>query len=138
MGRIRLNIEIEGKNRWTLFDSGARNSYITEAAASASVVVPLKEVRSFALGGKAHKINAACLIQARVEGQPIEFQANVVDAIGEDEEGRNIDLIFGAIAMQLWGIKLDVPNEKLDLTHLAHDFVEFTEFQTCSQTTTDQ
>lgn len=138
MGRIRLNIEIEGENRWTLFDSGARNSYITAAAASTSAIVPLKEVRSFALGGKAHTINAACLIQARVEGKPVEFQANVVDAIGQDEDGRNIELIFGAIAMQLWGIKLDVPNEKLDLTHLAHDFVEFTEFNEYSITTTDQ
>ena len=127
MGRIRLNIEIDGHDCWTLFDSGARNSYITESATRGSVVIPLKEPRSFALGGKAHKIDAACFIQARVEGKPVEFQANVVDAIGKDEEGRDIDMIFGAIAMQLWGIKLDVPNEKLDLTHLAHDFVEFTE-----------
>lgn len=128
MGRIRLNIEIDGHDCWTLFDSGARNSYITETATRGSVVIPLKEPRSFASGGKAHKIDAACFIQARVEGKPVEFQANVVDAIGKDEEGRDIDMIFGAIAMQLWGIKLDVPNEKLDLTHLAHDFVEFTEF----------
>ena len=127
MGRIRLNIEIDGHDCWTLFDSGARNSYITETATRGSVVIPLKEPRSFALGGKAHKIDAACFIQARVEGQPVEFQANVVDTIGKDEEGRDIELIFGALAMQLWGIKLDVPNEKLDLTHLAHDFVEFTE-----------
>lgn len=127
MGRIRLNIEIDGHDCWTLFDSGARNSYITETATRGSVVIPLKESRSFALGGKAHKIDAACFIQARVEGKPVEFQANVVDSIGKDEEGREIDLIFGALAMQLWGIKLDVPNEKLDLTHLAHDFVEFTE-----------
>ena len=127
MGRIRLNIEIDGHDCWTLFDSGARNSYITETATRGSVVIPLKEPRSFALGGKAHKIDAACFIQARVEGKPVEFQANVVDAIGKDEEGRDIELIFGALAMQLWGIKLDVLNEKLDLTHLAHDFVEFTE-----------
>ena len=125
MGRIRLNVEIEGHDYWTLFDSGARNSYITEAATRGSVVIPLKEPRSFALGGKAHQIDSACFIQARVEGKPVEFQANVVDTIGKDEEGRDIELIFGALAMQLWGIKLDVPNEKLDLTHLAHDFVEF-------------
>ena len=65
--------------------------------------------------------------RASVEGNPVEFQANVIDEIGKDEEGRSIDVLFGAIAMQLWGIKLDVPAEKLDLTHLTHDFVEFTE-----------
>jgi hypothetical protein len=62
-----------------------------------------------------------------VEGNPVEFHANVIDEIGKDKDGRPIDMLFGAIAMQLWGIKLDVPNEKLDLTHFAHDFVEFTE-----------
>lgn len=127
MGRIRLSIDVEGHDCWTLFDSGARNSYITKSAAAGSIVIPLKESRAFALGGKAHKIDAACFIQARVEGHPVEFDANVIDEIGKDEEGRPIDVLFGALAMQKWGIKLDVPAEKLDLTHFAHDFVEFTE-----------
>ena len=127
MGRIRENVAIEGRNCWTLFDSGARNSYITKSCTEGLLVVSLTEPRSFALGGKAHTIDAACLVQARVEGHPVEFHANVTDEIGKDADGKPIDILFGAIAMQQWGIKLDVPNEKLDLTHLAHDFVEFTE-----------
>ncbi len=125
MGRIRENVRIEERDCWTLFDSGARNSYIRRNVTDGLVVVPLKEPRSFALGGRAHNIDAACLVQARVEGHPVEFHANVTDEIGNDEDGKPIDMLFGAIAMQQWGIKLDLPNEKLDLTHLAHDFVEF-------------
>jgi len=33
MGRIRQNIEVAGAGRWTLFDSGARYSYIVKEAA---------------------------------------------------------------------------------------------------------
>ena len=125
MGHIRENVAIEGRNCWTLFDSGARNSYITKSCTEGLLVVSLTEPRSFALGGRAHNIEAACLVQARVEGHPVEFHANVTDEIGKDEDGKPIEMLFGAIAMQQWGIKLDVPNEKLDLTHIAHDFVEF-------------
>ncbi len=127
MGRIRQFIDVKGHPCWTLFDSGARNSYITEKAASGLVIEPVAVPMKFALGGWQHQISNVCIVHASVEGNPLQIQANVVDEIGKDEDGCTFDLIFGAIAMQLWGIKLDVPNEKLDLTHLAHDFVEFTE-----------
>lgn len=127
MGRIRESVDVKGRPCWTLFDSGARNSYITEKAAEQLHVEAVSSNRAFALGGKQHHISKACIVQASVEGHPVEFHANVIDEIGKDEEGRSIDLLFGAIAMQQWGIKLDVPAEKLDLTHIAHDFVEFTE-----------
>jgi hypothetical protein len=127
VGRIRENLKIKGRDCWTLFDSGARNSYVVRKATDGLAVVSLEEPRSFALGGKAHSITASCLVEARVEGHPVEFHANVTDEIGKDEDGKPIEMLFGAIAMQQWGIKLDLPNEKLDLTHLAHDFVEFSE-----------
>ena len=66
-----------------------------------------------------------CLLVASVEGHPLEFQASVIDTIGQDEDGREIDVLFGALAMQLWGIRLDLPNERLDFSHFAHDFLEF-------------
>ena len=125
MGRIRQIIDVKGHPCWTLFDSGARNSYITDEAARGLTAEPVMMPRSFALGGKQHQISKVCIVHASVEGNPVEFQANVIDEIGKDEDGRPVDMLFGALAMQLWGIKLDVPNEKLDLTHFAHDFVEF-------------
>ena len=45
--------------------------------------------------------------------------------IGQDEDGRVIDVLFGALPMQLWGIRLDPQNEVLDLSHFTRDFVEF-------------
>ena len=62
---------------------------------------------------------------ANIEGHQLEFQASVIDDIGQDEDGRLIEVLVGAIAMQLWGIRLDPQNECLDFSHFTTDFVEF-------------
>jgi len=124
MGRIREEINVDGRQCWTLFDSGARNSYIRKDAAQGLPRVR-REPREAAFGGKVHQITEVCLVPAEVEGHSLEFQAAVVDEIGQDEAGRQIDVLFGSLAMQLWGIKLDIPNERLDFTHFSTEFVEY-------------
>jgi hypothetical protein len=126
MGRIRREIEIGGRARWTLFDSGARNTYVVPDVADACKAAELPVARSAALGGKTQQIKKTCLIAANIDGHPVETHASVIDEIGKDEDGRPIDVLFGALAMQEWGIRLDVPNERLDLTNYSRDFVEFT------------
>jgi hypothetical protein len=125
MGRIRLDIEIDGRNCWTLFDSGARYSYITRDAAAGLGLQKLPQTRRSSLGGRVHDVDEVGLVLASVQGHALEFQASVVDQIGKDEDGRTIDVLFGAIAMQLWGIRLDMQNERLDFSHFATEFVEF-------------
>ena len=125
MGRIRTDLEIDGRQCWTLFDSGARYSYIRRAVAQGLPCLALSKPRHSRLGGAVHEVREACLIPATLEGHELEFQAGVIDEIGQDEDGREIDILFGAIAMQLWGIRLDPQNERLDLTHFADEFVEF-------------
>ena len=125
MGRVRTEITVNAKKCWTLFDSGARNSYIVRGTAPGLDTKKLPSPRSSALGGKVHKVDEVCLVFAEIDGHRLEFPASVVDDIGTDEDGRAIDVLFGALAMQLWGIKLDLQNEQLDLTHFATDFVEF-------------
>jgi hypothetical protein len=125
MGRIQLELDVDGKKCWTLFDSGARNSYITVEAAAGLSLLPVKGMRKSALGGREHQVTHVCHVPTSLDGHALEIPASVVDEIGPDENGRRIDILFGALAMQQWNVKLDVPNERLDLTHLTHDFVEF-------------
>ena len=103
----------------------AHNSYVTLQAARNLDIKNLHAARSMSLGGTTHNVKQACLVFAQLAGHQLEFQANVVDKIGKDADGREIDVLFGALAMQLWNIKLDLPNERLDLSHFADDFVEF-------------
>ena len=49
----------------------------------------------------------------------------VLDKIGLDEEGKPIEVLFGALAMQEWGIRLIPEHEKLDMSHYPTEFVEF-------------
>jgi hypothetical protein len=125
MGRIRQTIKVRGRDFWTLFDSGARNSYIVPEVAS---LVPTSKVdRPFrsSLGGSVKEAKAMAHLEAEVEGRPISIHAMVIDDIGNDEDGAPIEILFGALAMQQWGIRLVPEEEKLDLTHYPKEFLEF-------------
>jgi aspartyl protease len=116
---------VAGRPCWTMFDTGARYSYIVRSAAEALDRQPLAVPRTSALGGQVHKVEEVCLVFAKLEGQPLEIKASVLENIGQDEDGRPIEVLFGAIEMQMWGIKLDPQNERLDLSHFTKEFVEF-------------
>ena len=71
------------------------------------------------------KASKAALLVADVEGHIISTNAYVINEIGHDEEGKAIDVLFGALAMQQWGIRLVPKEERLDLTHYPKEFVEY-------------
>jgi hypothetical protein len=68
MGRIREYIRVNGKQYWTLFDSGARNTYVIPRVASRLATTKLPKPLRSALGGKVRKTTTAALLVAQVEG----------------------------------------------------------------------
>jgi hypothetical protein len=46
-------------------------------------------------------------------------------AIGNDEDGNPIEILFSALAMQQWGIRLIPEQEKLDMSHYPEEVVKF-------------
>lgn len=126
MGRVRKNIDIKGRECWTLFDGGSRNTYIIESIIDSSLPqYQLLQPRTTALGGKIYHITKGCTILAKIEGLPVEVDAYILDEIGLDEEGKQIEVLFGALAMQKWGIRPLPDEERLDMTHYPKEFVEF-------------
>ena len=49
----------------------------------------------------------------------------VIDRIGTDEEGKVLEILTGALAMQQWGIRLVPEPGTLDLSHYPSEFLEF-------------
>jgi hypothetical protein len=125
MGRIRQMIQVNGRECWTLFDTGARNTYVTVDVASVLTTTKTRRPFRSALGGTVKETTETALLEAEVEGRWISTHAMVIDEIGEDEEGISIDILFGALAMQQWGIRPIPDEEKLDLTHYPEEFLEF-------------
>jgi hypothetical protein len=125
MGRIRTFSKLNGRKLWTLFDSGSRNTYIAKLAARGLNRERLSEPRKALLGGKPHSIKEVCHLDVVIEGRSVDTLARVIDDIGKDDDGKPIDILFGALSMQEWGIRLDVPKERLDWTHYTKEFVEF-------------
>ncbi|MGH7960192.1 MAG: hypothetical protein ACRERD_00005, partial [Candidatus Binatia bacterium] len=102
-----------------------RNTYIVPAVASVLSTSETAHSIRTALGGAVQEIHKTALLEAEVEGLPISTHAMVIDHIGHDEEGKPIEILFGALAMQQWGIRLIPEQEKLDLSHYSTEFVEF-------------
>ena len=125
MARIREMTTVDGRECWTLFDTGARNTYVVPAVAELLVIIEVPQPIRTALGGSVKETTKTTVLNAEVEGRPISTHALVVDEIGTDEDGRRVEVLFGALAMQQWGIRPVPDEEKLDLSHYPDEFVEF-------------
>jgi len=125
MGRIFGIIQVDGRECRTLFDSGARNTYIVAETVEGLLRARLPVPRPAGLGGKVRQIQEGCYLVGTLEGKAIEVDAYVLDAIGVDDDGRPIDILFGALAMRKWGIRLLPEGERLDLSRYPEEFTEF-------------
>ncbi len=118
-------IKVDGRECWTMFDTGARNTYIVPAVAELLVIIEAPHPIRTALGGGVKETTKTTVLLAEVQGRPISTQAMVIDEIGTDEGGRRVEVLFGALAMQQWGIRPVPDEERLDLSHYPEEFVEF-------------
>ncbi|HIE27210.1 TPA: hypothetical protein EYP66_07985 [Candidatus Poribacteria bacterium] len=125
MGRVRTNVIVAGRNCWTLFDGGARNTYVVQELDSLLPTFELEKPEPVSLGRRVHRVVKGCRLTCLVEGLPVWIHARVLDEIGTDEEGKSIEILFGALAMQEWGIKPIYDEERLDMTHYPKEFIEF-------------
>ena len=125
MGRIRQMIKVDGRECWTLFDTGARNTYVVPDVARLLPTSKLAHPFRSALGGGIKETDTMAHMNAEVEGHQISTHVMVVDKIGTDEDGKSIEVLFGALAMQQWGIRPVPDEERLDLSHYPDEFLEF-------------
>ena len=125
MGRVRENIDVKGQQFWTLFDTGARNTYVVPRVAELLATSALSKSFRSALGGKVHDAKQAAVLDAEIQGCKISTHAMVLDEIGNDEDGKPVEVLFGALAMQQWGIRPIPDTEALDMSHYSKEFLEF-------------
>jgi hypothetical protein len=118
-------IKVNGRECWTLFDTGVRSTYVVNTVADKhGTVQTLHPIRTV-LGGSVKETTRTALLQAEVQGHLVSTHALVVDEIGKDEDGRRIEILFGALAMQQWGIRPVPDEDRLDLSHYPEKFAEF-------------
>jgi hypothetical protein len=125
MGRVRQMVKVDGQECWTLFDTGVRSTYVVSTVADKHGTMQTPHPIRTALGGRVKVTRCTALLQAEVQGHLVSTYAMVVDEIGKDEDGRRIEILFGALAMRQWGIRPVPDEERLDLSHYPEEFVEF-------------
>src|SRR5713226_1862436 len=68
MGRVRQTIKVDGQECWTLFDTGARNTYVTPSVAHILKTSTMAHAYRTALGGEVKETNTAAILEAEIEG----------------------------------------------------------------------
>ena len=121
----KIPIKVDGRGCWTLFDTGARNTYVIPSVARELKTSKTPLTIRTALGGTVRETNTEAVLHAEIEGHAITTLALVIDEIGRDETGTPIEILFGALAMQQWGIRPIPDEERLDLSHYPREFIEF-------------
>jgi len=125
MGRVREMVKVDGQEYWVLFDTGTRSTYVVPPVTEKLRMTQTPHPIRTALGGRVKVTTCTALLQAEVQGHLVSTHALVVDEIGKDEDGRRIEILFGALAMRQWGIRPVPDEERLDLSHYPEEFVEF-------------
>lgn len=108
-----------------MFDTGARNTYVIPSVAQILQTSDMARPFRTVLGGEVRETRTSAILEAEIQGHPIATHALVIDEIGKDEDGKPIEILFGALAMQQWGIRPVPDEERLDLSHYPEEFVEF-------------
>jgi hypothetical protein len=88
-------------------------------------VTRLKQALRVGIGGSRRSVTQLCVLQGRLQGHPVTLTARVVESLGRDEEGREIDLLVGALFMEEWNIRVDHKRRALDLSRFRREFVEY-------------
>ncbi len=125
MGRVYAEVRENGRGLWALFDTGSKNTYITQAGAAKIPQRVIPEPRRVGLGGRIRTSDRICDFTAYIQEKSVDIQAFVTDELGTDESGRPIEILFGALAMQQWHIRVIPDEERLDLTHYPEEFIEY-------------
>ena len=125
MGRIIIQIEVEGKPAFALFDTGAVNTYVERKLLETVSLVPVPEAYRVALGGRVIEVREVCLIWGKIDNLGFDTEAIPIDKIGKID-GHTVTVIIGVLTMEKWEIRLNPKEGTLDLTGLRRR--EFTEY----------
>jgi len=123
--RIVKRIEIEGKPATALFDTGSMHTYVARWLLEGVSVRTLSRPYTVALGGRTIEVTEHVSAQGKIEGLEFHTEVIPIDTLGRID-GKEIDVLIGALTMEEWEI---IPNPKqgtLDLSGLKRR--EFTEF----------
>ncbi|PIX49953.1 MAG: hypothetical protein COZ57_01385, partial [Armatimonadetes bacterium CG_4_8_14_3_um_filter_66_20] len=99
MGRVYESLDVKGRPCWTLFDTGSRNTYVVREVAKLLATTKVDQPRRTGLGGAVRELTESAILVASVNGRSLDTHAFVIDELASDEQGKPIEILFGALAM---------------------------------------
>lgn len=110
MSRPLVEVEVKGKKLNAVLDTGSRRSYIRSELVKGFPSAPVQPFQ-VKLGGDTLNLTEGKLVSGIVKdsrGTPYRF-SNVLFPVRDlgKEDGKRIDLIFGAVILEDWGAVID-------------------------------
>ncbi len=110
MSRPLVEVEIEGKKLNAILDTGSRRSYIRLELVEGFPLAPVQPFQ-VKLGGETLNLTEGRFVSGIVKdssGRAYRF-SNVLFPVGDlgEENGKRINLLFGAITLEDWGTVID-------------------------------
>lgn len=108
MSRIFKQIKVENNSLWTLLDTGATYSYIlNKFVPDSGKRIQILPPKNIVLGGQHIIIEEVVVLEAELDGHRFLLSAKPVEYLGQDEHGKEIEAIIGAVNMEGALMKLD-------------------------------
>ncbi|MEW6686246.1 MAG: hypothetical protein AB1393_08575, partial [Candidatus Edwardsbacteria bacterium] len=121
--------EIEGRNVKALFDIGSLPTYVIRNFLEGVPIRLLSEPYRMALRGRVIEVREYCAVEGKIEGYAFDTKAIPIDDLGK-VDGREIDILIGALTMEEREISVNPKDSTLDLSGLKRrEFTEFLEFE---------
>lgn len=100
MSRVFKEVKIEHNPVWALFDTGATYSYVLDKFIPADIKkVPISP-RKVILGGQNVTVDELAVLQTELNGNKFLVTAKPLNYLGQDEQGKKIEAIIGAMNME--------------------------------------
>jgi len=123
MGRLIKDMQIGDGHFNALFDTGSERSYISPDVPMDNCVT-LDEPFSVKIGGKTRIVKKRCIMNGAINGLKFDFSAFPLDELGIID-GKKVDILIGATAMEEWDIIIDPKDRKMNLKGLKNrEFLE--------------
>ena len=126
MSRPIVVLQLNGHKLRALFDTGSFRTYIREDLAKRLPRFRMPRPVRVGLGGHPRTLKEFCLGVVKLEGLPFELKAFPLKRIGTDDQGKEIDMIVGALTMEEYGLIPNPQTGKVALQKLKKR--EFTEY----------
>lgn len=127
MARFRQNIQVGGRDCWTVFDTEERDSFVVEEVGALGHIFVLERALRIPSATRDYRVEKDSFLFASIDGRHVDLHPWVVHEIGKDQDGNRIEVLLGRWTMSGAQISVLSDGSGLDFSRYGEIIEEFPE-----------